>query len=96
MRRGLGQIKQVNLTIKEVLKSSFFHEEQGQVPNKNSKAGNGGGSSFERDNCTTCAKQDLGKCLAGTDGCFGYGNNGHKMRYFTVLKKNMDGDRQSS
>ena len=52
-------------------------ERKGRVPNQNSQAG---GYTYERPKCTTCGKQHLGKCLVGTDGCFGCINKGHKMR----------------
>ncbi|XP_049364344.1 uncharacterized protein LOC125829124 [Solanum verrucosum] len=55
------------------------------VYNPNSQGGNGGGSSFERSTCAKCGKQHLGKCLAGTDGCFGCGKKGHKMRECPTL-----------
>ena len=48
-----------------------------RVSNKNS---HGGGCAFERPKCTTCWKQNLGRCLAGKDGCFGCGNKCQKMR----------------
>ncbi|XP_049381296.1 uncharacterized protein LOC125845822 [Solanum stenotomum] len=51
-----------------------------RVSNPKSQGGNGSGSSFERPKCATCGKQHLGKCLAGTDGCFGCEKKGHKMR----------------
>ncbi|XP_049406176.1 uncharacterized protein LOC125869781 [Solanum stenotomum] len=53
---------------------------------KRARPGNGGGSTFERPWCATCGKQHLGKCLAGTDGCFECGSKGHKMRDFPTLK----------
>lgn len=34
-----------------------------------------------------CGKKHLGKCLAGTDGCFGYGNEGHKIRHIRRVKE---------
>ncbi|KAK4733632.1 hypothetical protein R3W88_007893 [Solanum pinnatisectum] len=51
-----------------------------RVSNPKPQAGNGGGSSFERSTCSKCGKQHLGRCLAGTDGCFRCGNKAHKMR----------------
>lgn len=57
-----------------------------RVSNPKPQRGNVGGSTFERPRCATCGKQHLGKCLAGTDGCFGCGSKGHKMRDCPTLK----------
>ncbi|XP_049369356.1 uncharacterized protein LOC125834230 [Solanum verrucosum] len=52
-----------------------------RVSNPKSQGGNrSGSSSFESPKCAKCGKQHLGKCLAGTNRCFGCGKNGHKMR----------------
>ena len=40
----------------------------------------------KRSRCATCGKQHFSKCLVGTDGCFGHGNRGHKMRGCPNLK----------
>ncbi|TMX02267.1 hypothetical protein EJD97_022190 [Solanum chilense] len=40
----------------------------------------GGGSQVAKPNCVTCGKRHLGKCLAGTSGCFGFGKDYHKVR----------------
>ncbi|XP_049345090.1 uncharacterized protein LOC125809515 [Solanum verrucosum] len=66
-----------------VFKTAFLE----RVSNPKHQKGNGGGSTFERPRCATCGKQHLGKCLAGTDECFGCGNKGHKMRDFPTLKE---------
>ncbi|XP_049367134.1 uncharacterized protein LOC125832019 [Solanum verrucosum] len=51
-----------------------------RASNPYSQGGNGGSSSFERSICAKCGNPHLGKCLAGMDGCFGYGKKGHNMR----------------
>ncbi|WMV50128.1 hypothetical protein MTR67_043513 [Solanum verrucosum] len=70
-------------------KKRFYNQDSSmvsndRVSNPKPQRGNGGGSTFERP--TTCGKQHLGKCLAGTDGCFGCGSKGHKMRDCPTLK----------
>ncbi|XP_049352803.1 uncharacterized protein LOC125817312 [Solanum verrucosum] len=71
-------------------KKRFYNQDslmvnKGKVFNSNVQGGNGGGSSFERYKCTTCGKQNLGKCLVDTDECFGCGKKGHKMRDWPTL-----------
>ncbi|XP_027772362.1 uncharacterized protein LOC114076856 [Solanum pennellii] len=71
------------------IKKRFYNPESPvgnnyRVSNKNSQ---GGGYAFERPRCTSCWKQHLGRCLAGTYGCFECGNTGHKMRDFPCLKE---------
>jgi len=66
-------------------KKRFYNQDfamvnKDRVSIPNSQGGSGGGSSFERSISAKCGKQYLGKCLAGTDGCFGCGKKGHKMR----------------
>ncbi|KAK4728985.1 hypothetical protein R3W88_021973 [Solanum pinnatisectum] len=58
-----------------------------RVSNPKPQGRNGGASSIERSICAKCGKQHLGKCLAGTDGCFGYGKKGHKMRDYPSLSE---------
>uniref|UniRef100_M1DEN1 Gag-pol polyprotein n=1 Tax=Solanum tuberosum TaxID=4113 RepID=M1DEN1_SOLTU len=50
------------------------------VSNPKSQGGNGGGSPYGRPTCANCGKHHLGKCLIGTDGFFGSGKKGPKMR----------------
>ncbi|XP_049386667.1 uncharacterized protein LOC125850871, partial [Solanum stenotomum] len=40
----------------------------------------GGESQFSKPTCTTCGKRHYGKCLAGTNGCYGCGKNDHKVK----------------
>ncbi|XP_049368646.1 uncharacterized protein LOC125833527 [Solanum verrucosum] len=40
----------------------------------------GGGSQFVKPTCPICGKKHFGKCLAGTNGCYGCGKNDHKVR----------------
>ncbi|XP_049363332.1 uncharacterized protein LOC125828072 [Solanum verrucosum] len=61
-------------------------QNQSRVSNPKPQKGNGGGSTLERTRCATCEKQHLGKCLASTDGCFGCGSKGHRMRDCPTLK----------
>ncbi|XP_049406256.1 uncharacterized protein LOC125869899 [Solanum stenotomum] len=39
-----------------------------------------GGSQFSKPTCITCGKRHYGKCLAGTNGCYGCGKNDHKVK----------------
>ncbi|KAK4713797.1 hypothetical protein R3W88_019704 [Solanum pinnatisectum] len=67
-----------------------------RVSNPKSQGGNGGGSSFERSTCAKCGKQHVGKCLVGTDGCFGCGKKGHKMiDYPTLMEKGREAEKSS-
>ncbi|XP_049405109.1 uncharacterized protein LOC125868525 [Solanum stenotomum] len=68
-----------------------------RVSNPKSQGGNGGGSSFERSTCAKYGKQHVGKCLAGTDGCFGCGKKGHKMKdCSTLMAKGREAKQASS
>ena len=39
-----------------------------------------GESQFSKPTCITCGKRHYGKCLAGTNGCYGCGKNDHKVK----------------
>ncbi|WP_353805586.1 hypothetical protein, partial [Acinetobacter baumannii] len=55
-----------------------------RVPNQDIPKANyerGGGSRLEKPTYSNCGKKYFEKCLAGTSGCFGCGNNDHKVRY---------------
>ena len=39
----------------------------------------GGGPQIAKPTCSTCGKKHFGKCLAGTNGCYGCGKNDHKV-----------------
>ncbi|XP_049406077.1 uncharacterized protein LOC125869664 [Solanum stenotomum] len=67
-----------------------------RVSNTKSQGWYGNGSSFDRSRCAKCGKQHLGKCLAGTDGCFGCGKKGHKMRDCPTLSAKGRDDNQAS
>lgn len=61
-----------------------------RVSNPKSQESDGNGSSTPA--CQRRDKIHLGKCLAGTDGCFSCGKSGHKMKYFpTLATKGMNG-----
>ncbi|KAK4707442.1 hypothetical protein R3W88_032989 [Solanum pinnatisectum] len=82
-------------------KKRYYNQESSivnndRVSNPKSQGGNGSGSSFEMSECAKCGKQHLGKCLAGTDGCFGCGKKGHKMRGFPTLSAQGRESKQAS
>ncbi|TMX03159.1 hypothetical protein EJD97_017995 [Solanum chilense] len=61
-------------------KKRFFHPDSSMgnkdgAPNQHSQ---GGGHTFERTRCASCRKQHMGRCLAGTDGCFSCGKKGQR------------------
>ncbi|XP_049356980.1 uncharacterized protein LOC125821605 [Solanum verrucosum] len=71
---------------RDMKKARPDEQNQSRVSNPKPQIGNGGGSTFERPRCATCGKHHLGKCLAGTDGCFGCWSKCHKMRDCPTLK----------
>ncbi|KAH0644892.1 hypothetical protein KY284_032776 [Solanum tuberosum] len=58
---------------------------QDRVSNPNPQGGNGSGSSLFRSTCSKCGRKHDHKCLADTNGCYGCGKRGHKMRDFPML-----------
>ena len=40
----------------------------------------GNGSPYPKPICTTCGKKHYGKCLAGTNGCYGCGKIDHQVK----------------
>ncbi|XP_049389639.1 uncharacterized protein LOC125854160 [Solanum stenotomum] len=89
---GESNLKRKN---KELKRSRY--NEQGQLrfkrrdPNQNSSNTSkfnkekGGGPQFSKPACTTCGKRHYGKCLAGTNGCYGCRKNDHKVNDFPTL-----------
>uniref|UniRef100_M1DZB5 Gag-pol polyprotein n=1 Tax=Solanum tuberosum TaxID=4113 RepID=M1DZB5_SOLTU len=57
--------------------------EESKIKKKNREMVNqekGSGSPFPKPTCTKCGKKHHGKCLAGTDGCYGCGKNDHQVK----------------
>ncbi|KAH0644862.1 hypothetical protein KY284_032746 [Solanum tuberosum] len=53
----------------------------------NAKSDGQGRQGFkQRPNCGKCGRKHEGKCLVGSDGCYGCGKSGHKMRDCPMLK----------
>ncbi|WMV54444.1 hypothetical protein MTR67_047829 [Solanum verrucosum] len=46
----------------------------------NPKSQGGGGNESSIPTCTRCGKKHNEKCMAGTNGCFGCGKSGHKVK----------------
>uniref|UniRef100_M1DD77 Gag-protease polyprotein n=1 Tax=Solanum tuberosum TaxID=4113 RepID=M1DD77_SOLTU len=44
-----------------------------------------GGPPFSKPTCTNCGKKHFGKCLAGTNGCYGCGNIDHQVKNCPTL-----------
>uniref|UniRef100_M1D9Z3 Gag-pol polyprotein n=1 Tax=Solanum tuberosum TaxID=4113 RepID=M1D9Z3_SOLTU len=70
----------------------FFGQGSSNAPSKfnknrvsNPKPQGGNGSWSLLPNCARCGMKHEGKCLADTDGCFGCGKSGHKIRDFPML-----------
>ncbi|XP_049357009.1 uncharacterized protein LOC125821644 [Solanum verrucosum] len=57
-----------------------------RVCNPNPLGENNGCSYVARPNCAKCGRKHDGKCLVSSDGCYGYGKSGHKMRDCPMLK----------
>ncbi|WMV33180.1 hypothetical protein MTR67_026565, partial [Solanum verrucosum] len=82
-----SKLKRKNREIKRVRS-----DEKGQpwfkkrAPNQDSsstpkvKQEKGGGALISKPTCTTCGKRHYGKCLAGTNGCYGCGKNDHQVK----------------
>ncbi|KAK4707056.1 hypothetical protein R3W88_033395 [Solanum pinnatisectum] len=70
----------------EEFKEALLGRFNKRAPNKDSSGApkvnqeKGGGSQFSKPSCTTCGNRHYGKCLAGTNGCYGYGKNYHKVK----------------
>ena len=45
----------------------------------------GGGSQSVKPTCATCGKKHYGKCLRGTDSCYGCVKEGHKVRECPII-----------
>ncbi|XP_049381238.1 uncharacterized protein LOC125845746 [Solanum stenotomum] len=66
-----------------------------RVSNPKSQGGNGKGSTMARPTCAKCGKRNDGKCLVSTDGCYGCGKVGHKIRYCPMVKVKGREDKQA-
>ncbi|XP_049381553.1 uncharacterized protein LOC125846146 [Solanum stenotomum] len=60
-----------------------------RVPNPKPQGGNGSGSLVST--CAKCGRKHKGKCLAGTNACFGCGKMDHEIRDCPSVSKN-EGD----
>ncbi|XP_049345496.1 uncharacterized protein LOC125810024 [Solanum verrucosum] len=56
-----------------------------RVSNPKPQGGNSGGSYVARPNCAKCGRKHDGKCLVGSDDCYGCGKSGYTMRDFPML-----------
>ncbi|XP_049360972.1 uncharacterized protein LOC125825702 [Solanum verrucosum] len=63
--------------------SSLFNKDR--LSNPNPQGGNGNESSLPILTCAKGGRKREGKCLAGMNGCFVCGKNGHKMRDCPIL-----------
>uniref|UniRef100_M1DRV3 Polyprotein n=1 Tax=Solanum tuberosum TaxID=4113 RepID=M1DRV3_SOLTU len=60
-------------------------KDKDSVSNPKPQGGNSGGSYVARPNCAKCGRKHEGKCLVGSDGCYGCGKSSHNMRDCLVL-----------
>lgn len=60
-----------------------FHKDK--VSNCKPQGDNSGGSYEARPNCAKCARKHDGKCLVGSDGCYGFEKSGHTIRDCSIL-----------
>ncbi|WMV19633.1 hypothetical protein MTR67_013018 [Solanum verrucosum] len=66
-----------------------------RVSNSKPQGGNGSGSYIARSTFSICGRKHEGKCLLGTDGCYGCGKSGHRMRDCPILKVQGREDKQA-
>ncbi|XP_049368155.1 uncharacterized protein LOC125833038 [Solanum verrucosum] len=57
-----------------------------RVSNPKPQGGNGSGSLLPT--CANCGRKHNGKCLAGSNACFGWGKMDHNIRYCPYVAKN--------
>ena len=74
--------------------SSFPKAPNDKVFNPRSQRGRSGDSPSENPTCVKCCKKHMGKCLVGTDNCFGCEKSLHKLRYFPMVKVQGKGNNQ--
>uniref|UniRef100_M1DZ27 Gag-pol polyprotein n=1 Tax=Solanum tuberosum TaxID=4113 RepID=M1DZ27_SOLTU len=65
--------------------SSALRVKKDRVTNPKPQGGNSGGSFVARPNYEKCGRKHYGKCLVGSDGCYGCGNSVHNMRDCPML-----------
>ena len=46
----------------------------------------------ERQTCIRCGKKHVGKCLVGTNSCYGCGKGGHMVKYYPNVRRQGKGN----
>ncbi|KAK4726653.1 hypothetical protein R3W88_031570 [Solanum pinnatisectum] len=59
-------------------KKRFSNQDSSNTPKVNQEKGSV--SPFPKPTCTNCGKKHHGKCLAGTNGCYGCGKSDHQVK----------------
>ncbi|XP_049375598.1 uncharacterized protein LOC125840667 [Solanum verrucosum] len=70
---------------REVKVEEFINlrQDSSSTPRVNQEKGSG--PPFPKPICTNCGKKHYGKCLAGTNGCYGCGKSDHQVKDFPTL-----------
>uniref|UniRef100_M1DPF0 Polyprotein n=1 Tax=Solanum tuberosum TaxID=4113 RepID=M1DPF0_SOLTU len=64
-------------------KKRVDNQDSSSTPRVNQEKGSG--TPFTKPTCTNCRNKHHGKCLVGTNGCYGCGKSDHQVKDFPTL-----------